>query len=82
MWQHDRLAEKRASILQQSFSWHSDTSLSVREIWGSIPGPVKSDTVANDFPPLHVFLKLCCQRAEPLGLTPPLATCFSAILRV
>ena len=30
-------------------------TLQVQEVWGSIPGPVKSDTVANGSPPLRRF---------------------------
>ena len=33
------------------------TLLSVRKVWGSISGPVKSDTVANNSPPLQYFLR-------------------------
>ena len=39
-------------------------TLSVREVWGSIPGPVKLHSVANDSPPLQRFFGAVMPRRE------------------
>ena len=43
-----------------------DIAISAREVWGSIPDPVKSDTsAANGLPQLRRFLRLCCVYRRP-----------------
>ena len=59
------------------------TSLSTRGVRGSIPGPIKSDTIS----PMtrhrrNVSLELCCPDAKPRRWTPPLVTRFDVIPRV
>ena len=49
--------------------------LSMRKIWGSIPRPVKSDTVLPTARHrCEVSSDLCCPGAKMRGRTPPLAT--------
>ena len=60
-----------------------NTSLSVREVLGSIPGPIKSNTAwtmacnSSD-----VSLELCCSGAKPQRWTPPLDTRFDVMPQV
>ena len=59
------------------------TLLSLREVWGSIPGPVKFDTVSPTARHrCDVFLELCHPGAKPRRWTPPLVTRFGIIPRV
>ena len=57
--------------------------LSVRKVWDSIPGPVKSDTVSSTA--RHRwddFSELCCSGAKPRRWVPSLVTRFGVIKRV
>ena len=61
----------------------STTSLSVREVWGSIPGPVKSDTVSPTARHrCDVSSELCSPGAKPRRWVPSLVTRFGVILRM
>ena len=51
------------------------TSLLMREVWDSIPGLVKSDTVSPTTRHCcDVFSELCCLGAKPRPWSPPLVT--------
>ena len=57
--------------------------LSVQEVWGSITGPVKSDTVSSTtHSRCDVSSKLYRPGAEPRKRIPPIATSFGVIPRV
>ena len=58
-------------------------TLSVREVWGSIPGPVKSDTVSpTTRHRCDVSSELCSPGAKPRRWAPQLVTRFGVIQRV
>ena len=59
------------------------TSLSVREVWGSIPGPVKSNTVSPTARHrVDVSSELCYPSAETRRWAPPIVPLFGVISRV
>ena len=59
------------------------TLLSVKEVWGSIPGLVKSDTVSPTARHrCDASSELCYSGAKPRRWIPPLVTCFGVIPRV
>ena len=47
----DRIDQKK----EPAVSSVAKRTLSVREVWGSIPGPANLHSVANDSPPLRRF---------------------------
>ena len=81
--QHDKEYDKRKDLLQnQPVISVVCTLLSVREVWGSIPGSVKSDTVSpTACHRCDVSSELCCQGAKQRRWAPLLVTRFGVISR-
>ena len=57
----------------------SKASLLAREVWGSIPGSVQSETVATARHLCDVSSELYCPGDKPRRWTPPLLTRFGVI---
>ena len=57
-------------------------ALSVREVWDSIPGPVKSAVSPTTRHRCDVSSELCCPGAKPRRWAPQLVTRFGVIRRV
>ena len=55
------------------------TSLSVLDVWGSIPGPVKLDAVS---PPLRCYFGAVLCGAKPRRRAPPLVTRLGVIQQI